>query len=590
LSDRILPYYSRELTFIRRLGAEFARENPKIAGRLRLAEESVDDPHVARLIESFAFLNARIRRKLDDDFPELTHALLSTLYPHYLAPVPSMSIVQFDPQEEMSSGQVVKKGELLETSPVDGEMCRFRTCYRTDVWPIEIEKAKLTGRPLVAPKVPVSTGAVASLWLGLRCITPDVTFAALSPSSLRFYIRGQAQHVFELYELILNNCVGVALARGPDDPEPYFLRPTSVKPVGFARDEGMLPYKASSFPGYRLLTEFFVFPRKFLFFEITDLPPGLGRVGEDLQIFIYLDRASTTAEQSVTKETFALGCTPMVNLFSHVAEPIRLTHTHSEYRVVPDSRRPMGLEAYSVDAVVATAPDGHEQEFMPFYSVRHAAREGSPRHFWYANREPAANVGRQQLPGTEVSLTLVDLDFQPSAPQDWTIVPQTTCLNRDLPARLPFGGGQPYLQFAEAGAAVGEIRCLTPPTPTLRPPLQHGALWRLVSHLTLNHLSLEDGERGTEALREILRLYDFRDSAETRGMIDGLLNVECRGVAGRVPARRRGGICRGVEVRACSSASSACTARSTRSRARWRRSRDAKECCDDGRREQPIRY
>jgi type VI secretion system protein ImpG len=215
--------------------------------------------------------------------------------------------------------------------------------------------------------------------------------------------------------------------------------------------------------------------------------------------------------------------------------------------VVPDARRPLAHEIYSIDRVVATSPDNKQIELHPFYSVRHAVEGRQQRAFWHATRRPAGYAAGQIDRGTEVFLSIVDLDFLPSAPADWTLDVETTCLNRDLPRRLPFGGGQPRLQLS-SGAPLSRVACLTPPTPTLRPLLQRGTLWRLISHLSLNHLSLVDSEHGADALREILKLYDFMDSAETRAMIEGVLSVRGQRVVGRVGGSVAAGFCRGFQV------------------------------------------
>jgi type VI secretion system protein ImpG len=260
-------------------------------------------------------------------------------------------------------------------------------------------------------------------------------------------------------------------------------------------------------------------------------------------VFFYLNRVLPELERDVSADTFRLCCTPVVNLYRQRSEPIQLTHTETEYRVVPDARRPLAHEVYSIDRVNALPPEGEPVEFVPFFSVKHASEDHARSRFWHSMRRPAG--GAVGDGGTEVFLSLVDLEFNPSAPADWTLDVETTCLNRDLPHRLPFGGDQPLLQFREGGALVSRILCLTPPTRTLRPALQRGALWRLISHLALNHLSLVDGGEGAEALREILKLYDFADSEETRSMIDGILSVQSRRVAGRAES---GAVCRGVEV------------------------------------------
>lgn len=550
MTDDLLPHYNRELAFLRKLGAEFADANPKIAGRLRLSADGItEDPHVARLIEAVAFLNARIRRKLDDDFPELTQALLGVLHPHYLAPIPSMAIVQFTGQADATSAFSIPRGSLLETAPVEGEVCRFTTGADADVLPVEIESAKLTGRPLLAPAAAAVPEAVASLRVVLRCRAPGVTFAKLSPKSLRFFLRGASEQSSALYELLLNDCVALALARAPDDPAPRKLRTADLRPVGLGADEGLLPCPAEGFPGYRLLTEYFAFPEKFSFVEISGLgPAAFADFGPRLEVFLYLRRTSTDLEREVSRDSLALGCVPIVNLFAHRAEPIRLQQTESEVRVVPDAGRPLGLEVWSVDRVRAISREGEVETYDPFFSVRHATRDAATRKFWNASRSPSPRRGDRATPGTEVDLAIVDLDLRPSAPADRVIEVETTCLNRDLPSRLPFGGAEPRLSLLGA-APLERIACLTRPTPTLRPPLGRGALWRLVSHLSLNHLSISGPGDAAEALREILKLYDFRDSAETRATIDGLVSVRSRPTAGRAPSARGGGICRGVEVR-----------------------------------------
>ncbi len=552
MSSELLDFYNQELGFIRQLAGEFAEAHPKIANRLRLTRDTCDDPHVERLLEGFAYLTARLRLKLDDDFPELSEALLGVLYPHYTAPVPSLAVVQFelDPtQNQLLAGHTLERHAQLETEPIDGEPCRFRTCYPVTLWPVDVKAASLAKPPFAAPATPRSGQAAAVLRLALRCRDAQVRFADLQLAALRFFLKGQAQHVYRLYELLFNNVLEVAVAAGPADPAPRLLEAGRVRPVGFGRDEGLLPYTPRSLLGYRLLTEFFALPEKFLFFELTGLEaPALAKIGNQLEIFFYLNQTAAELEKHVTADTFRLGCTPVVNLYSQRAEPIQLTHTEFEYRVVPDARRPLAHEVYSVDRVRASSPDDEQVEFQPFFAVKHATAHKAYPTFWYSARRPAETAEDHVDHGTEVFLSLVDLGFDPSAPADWTVDVETTCLNRDLPARLPFGGDQPRLQLTAGGALIGKVSCLTPPTPTVRPKPGRGTLWRLVSHLALNHLTLADQDGKADALREVLKLYDVGESEEARKMIEGVVSVRHRRVAGRVGGALDGGVCRGVEV------------------------------------------
>lgn len=544
MADDLLPYYNRELTQIRRLAAEFADAHPKIAGRLRVSRDAVEDPHVARLIEAFAFLNARVRRKLDDDFPELTDALLDVLYPHYLAPTPSMAIARFQAQPDLAGSFELPAGSQLETEPVAGEPCRYRTAYPVTLWPIEVASATLAGRPLVAPANPAMAQAASCLRLTLRGARPDVTFTGLGLDRLRFFLAGQPQHVHALYELILNDTISVAFADGANDRAPVIVGPEAIRPVGFERDEGVLPFPARSFIGYRLLTEYFSFPEKFLFFDLDQIArKTLMNSGNSLEVFFYLRRTSIELERSVSAANFQIGCTPIVNLFRQRAEPIHLSHATSEYRVVPDARRPHAMEVHSIRSVVAGGGDEEPVTFSPFYGLKHAG-PGSGGPFWHAGRRDLP--GGQ--PGTEMFLSFVDPDFAPTRPARQIVSVETECTNRDLPSLLPFGGGHPVMQLVAGSAAVASVTCVTPPTPTIRAPKRHRGRWRLISHLSLNHLSLVGGEDGVAALREILRLYDFRDTAETRAILDGIVSVEgALGVA-RVGRGAESAVCRGMDV------------------------------------------
>jgi type VI secretion system protein ImpG len=543
--DELLPYYDRELSYLRRLAAEFAQAHPEAAGQLRISPDTIEDPHVARLMEATAFLNARIRRKIDDDFPELTDAILGVLYPHYLAPIPSMAIVRFDCQDDLTGSFTLPAGTEIETEAVKDETCRFRTCYETELWPIEVAEGKLSGLPLTAPPNPRASGAAACLRLSLRCVNDSMTISELGPERLRFFLRGQPQEVYPLYEMLFNNVISVALADSASDPNPVILGADAIRAVGFEPAEGVMPFPKRSFLGYRLLTEYFAFPEKYLFFDVTNLSAKtLLESGRTLEVFIYFNRASKNLERSVSRETFGTGCTPVVNLFHQRAEPIRLTQTKSEYRVVPDARREGALEVQSIDGVFATTPEGEEIEIDAFFSMKHAVDAQRHRRYWRLNRRATSLLER----GTEVFLSLYDSDADPDMPADWVLSVDTSCSNRDLPNDLPFGGGHPHLKLANPVNEVAGIACMTAPTPTLRPPSGQRSHWRLVSHLSLNHLSLIDSDSGADALREILRLYNFRDSPETRTIIDSILSIKSSRVAARAPIGGRSVICRGLEI------------------------------------------
>ncbi|TCT02458.1 type VI secretion system baseplate subunit TssF [Aquabacter spiritensis] len=544
--DDLLPYYNRELLYLRQMGQEFAERHPRIAGHLRLSGDAIDDPHVSRLIEGVAFLNARVERRLDDEFPELVDTLLEVLYPHYLAPIPAMATVQFKPKPEVTVPQLIPADTELDSEPVGGESCRFRTRYPVTLWPIAVSDAGLKGRPIAAPPNPRGMGAHSCLRLAVRCTAPDLTFAELQPEHLRIFLRGQASQAYGLHELIFNHTVSIALADSPSDPNPVILPPEAVRPVGFAPDENMLPFAPQSQPAYRTLTEFFAFPDKFLYFDIDLSAKVLRDAGPELYVFFYFNKSDAALERSISKEMFALGCTPIVNLFRQRAEPILAAQNRLEYRVIPDVRRQEALEVHSLLSVTATNADGEQRSIQPFYSRSNLADRRARVAYWSLARRQTQN----RIPGTETYLSFSDLDPTFSN-ADLVVSTDALCLNRDLPAKLPYGGGHPILSPVR-GIPADDILCISPLTPTVRLPGGSGRNWRLVSHLLLNHLSLT-GEQGLDALKEILQLYDFRDSPESKRMILGLTGLKAKRGTARAP-RRPGdvawgdAICRGIDI------------------------------------------
>jgi type VI secretion system protein ImpG len=542
-------YYENELAYLRTLGAEFKRKYPKIADRLQLDDNIVSDPHAERILEGFAFLAARIHTRLDDDFPEIADALLSVVYPHFQRPTPSFSVVQLlpDPGQKLSTGAVIDRGSMVAARQAQGVVCRFRTCYETTIWPVEVASAEWTTAESLDPPVRGS-GSTAVIRLVIRCQS-EATLGKLGIDSLRFFLNGTGEHPFALYEMLLNNTTQV-LARDPQSPRkpPYRFGREALRPVGFEPDDALLPYPKRSFEGYRLLQEYFAFPQKFLFFELHGLRQATAGFQDAVEILFFLspferaDRREMLETRTVTG-AFRLNCTPIVNLFSQTADPILLTHTRHEYAITPDSRRPKGIEVLSIDEVVSASPGSSEvQPYDPFYSCRHSSGDGKPRTFWYAKRRP---LPWRTDGGTDMFISLVDLSGRPCVPEASALTCRLTCTNRDLPSRLPSGSESGDFEL-EGGGVVRRMTALIPPTPSYPAPSEGAALWRLVSHLSLNHLSLVN--EGREALQEMLRLYDLGNPIHNRRQIDGIRAVSSSPHFARVLSEHGIGFARGTLV------------------------------------------
>ncbi|AKJ28556.1 type VI secretion system baseplate subunit TssF [Caldimonas brevitalea] len=558
--EELLPHYERELAFLRSHAKDFAQRYPKIAGRLMMAGDVSEDPHVERLIESFALLAARVHKRLDDDFPLFTETLLEVLYPHYLRPFPSCSIAQFNlgtSAGQMSNGARVERHSLLTTRPVRGVACKFRTAYDVDLLPLRLSSASFRMAVAAPEGTRLPPKATSVLSLQLELLSPQFSFDALIGKSLRIYLDGEASQVSVLRETLCARVAGMMVQSTPYGPwsGPY-RQPITL--AGFGDDEALIDFDARSHQAYRLLTEFFAFPEKFNFVDIP-LPKALGAVGNARSLTLHLMLSGVRADsdearllETIGAQNFQLGCTPVVNLFGQNADPIRVTHTSASYPLLTDSRRAYAYEVSAVKKVfrVQQTPQGETvEEFRPFYSLRHdelARDDGNGSiggRYWYTHRDA---VVAEHSPGYELELSIVDVDFDPASPQTDTLSIEVMATNRDLPTLLSVGnpGGDLFL---EGGSVAREIRLLRKPTAPHRFERGRGALWRLISHLSLNHLSLSAG--GVDALKEMLRLYDLPRSAVNQRQIDGVVAVDYRSATAWLQGNPFATFVRGTEVR-----------------------------------------
>jgi type VI secretion system protein ImpG len=484
-------YYQEELELLRELGREFSREHPALAPHLA---EAGTDPDVERVLEGVAYLTGGIRERLDDDFPQLTQTLLEMLWPHYLRPVPSTSIVEFahPAKPRVSSSERIVRGTTeLESVPVDGTPCRFRTCYDVDFHPLRIAEARL------------ESGGRGALRVRFE-VVGNAKLGELRLDPLRLYLHsGDLSLSTTLYFWLLRH-VEVAelevVKGGKLHRAPLPARPPPVRPAGVREEEGLFPYPRHSFLGYRLLQEYFTLPQKFLFVEVFGLG-ALAELAPETSFDLVLRfRERPPDGLRVSADNVRLYCTPVVNLTARDADPIRLDHRKTSYLLRPSDPEPNHFEVYSVETVTGLAHGtGERREYLPFYSFRHGMSPGDPRAIYYQLRRAPA-VGK---PNSDVYLSFVTAEERGRLPETETISVELTCTNRRLPEGLKPGD---IRQHTDVSPQFAEFRNLTPLTPSVMPPLGGGFHWRLISHLALNRVSLVS----PDALRGILGLYNFQ--------------------------------------------------------------------------------
>ncbi len=547
---------------MRESGGEFAREFPKIAGRLGLDEFKCADPYVERLLEGFAFLAARVQLKIDAEFPQFTQSMLETVFPHYLAPTPSMAVVQLRPdfkQSAIDQGYRLPRGTVLNSLIGKDQQtaCKYLTAHEVTLRPLRVAEAAYVVRGVGALEVPRRLEGRAALRISLEC-AEGRTIQELGLDEVVLFVRG-GETAMRVYEQLFARCSGVVVRSGESSSGGQVLESSHVSPVGFAEEEALLPYSPRSFGGYRLLQEYFALPDRFMFVKFSGLAEAAARCESSrLDLLAVLTAAEDDLESAVDTANFALHCTPAVNLFARRADRINVDDRRSEMHVVPDRTRPLDFEVHLITGVTGYGSTaGSERPFRPFYAATDREADlGESSGYYVVNRlrRPASARARQRGPrssylGSEVYLSLVDPEAAPYSEDLRQLSIETLCTNRDLPLQMSVGSGRGDF-LLEVSAPVAEAKCLSGPTAPRNAWAEGEASWRLVSHLCLNYMSLvadEDG-RGATRLRNLLKLYGDPASPGLRKQVDGLVDVTARPIVRRVLTEGPVAFARGLEV------------------------------------------
>jgi len=568
MDPRLLKYYNRELQHVREVGAEFAAEFPKIAGRLGMDTFECSDPYVERLFEGFAFMAARVQLKVDSEFPNFTQQLLQIVYPHYLSATPSMTVVEFKPDladATMAEGVVIPQGASLRSLIGKDEQtsCEYRTSQAVQLLPLQIAAvdylptlAAVSSRGLTAGKT--RTAVKAALRIVLRT-TAGVKFRQIALDKLPLFLRGAGNIPYRLYEQFLANTVALAgkFNDGASTRIEY-LDGRRVRGMGFEREEALLRQTPRSFDGYRILQEYFAFPERFLFVELNGLSALASRCdSEEMELFVLFDRSDAQLVDALDQNNLALFCAPAINLFPKRADRIHIDHRQSEYHVVVDRGRPMDYEVYSISDVVGYGSEaGGEQSFLPFYGSKAAYHNPQETAFYTLKRQQRVLSFKQRRKGvrssyigSEVFIALVDAAEAPYASNLDQLGLETLCTNRDLPLVMPVGAGETDFTL-QISAPVKAIRCIAGPTRPQPAAYEADTVWRLINHLSLNYLSLidTDAKTGAAALRELLNLYAGHREAVIKKQIEGVISVGAKNIVRRIDTAGPTVFGRGLEI------------------------------------------
>ena len=552
MDTRFLDYYNKELAYLKELGGEFASSFPKVAGHLGMHGNTVSDPYVERLMEGFAFLASRIHLKMDAEFPRFSQRLLEVVFPHYLAPTPSMAIVQipFDLNEAAKSsthGALLPRGSVLTSRAIPGikTRCNFVTGHDLESWPIEIIEASagvLAGDFPILGRQLRGKQAKGEVRLRLQC-QRGLADGPLQLDKLTFFIAADDALATLIYEKLIGHTVGVVISAPHSTKQAVVLAADSLQPEGFATEQALLPTDPRVFQGYRLLHEYFAFPQRFMFFSINGLKQALHQLDQtSFEITMVLDCDPQGLVGAVDKSSFALNCVPVINIFPRHGNRMLLTEDGVEHHVVPDRTRPLDYEVYRVDSV-----DGFDRgnnpitSFVPFYShVGHQSR--GEQAYFSTRRAPrrlseaaARRGGRSSYLGSEVFLSLVDAQEAPWSQAIDQLSIQMLLTNRDLPLLMPVNGDRDMEVESDQSMRWGRV-LRGPSTPRFA-LADADVTWRLISHLSLNYLALrdQDPQSGAVVLRELLSLYaDLADPMVAKHA-QSIISVHTKAITRRLP-------------------------------------------------------
>lgn len=569
MDPRLLDLYEKELRYFRESASEFAQAYPKIARRLAIDGTDVADPYVERLIEATAFLSSRVALKLDAEYPRFTGHLLDIVYPHFLAPAPSMIVARLDVDPgdtNLARGATLPRGSGLRSqhASAQGTRCDFRTAQALTIWPIEVTSARYFS---YAPDLPLTKhpeGRDIRGGVRVRLQTGEgLMFSQLPVDELAFHLGGGEDVAWRLHDCLLADPVGAmvrSIAESPADSAMQYLPGSAIDAVGFGENEALLPQTATGFSGFRLLQEYFAFPQRFQFVRLRHLAGALAHMhSREIELVFLFSHGDAALEPLIDASHMQLHCVPAINLFPKRLDRVNLSEGVSQFHLLVDRTRPQDFEIHSVTEVVghgvaSDSEESREQEFLPFYAAFHGSRHAHPAYFT-TTREPRVLSTRQRQEGhrsshvgSEMFMQIVDPQDAPYSPRLRQLSVAALCTNRDLPLLLPLGNGN-ELYCVDAFPVQG-VSVVRGPSSPYSPVVSHGLGWQALDHLALNYLSLSDADprQGANALREMLALYAGRGDRTRQVLVQALQSVTSRAVSRRLPAPGPIAFGRGLEV------------------------------------------
>ncbi|HIE5946811.1 type VI secretion system baseplate subunit TssF [Burkholderia cepacia] len=541
--DQLLPHYERELALLRRSIGTFATRYPKIAVRLGISGDHSEDPHIERMLQSFALLAADIGNRLDDNYPEFAEALLGMLYPQYLRTVPACAIAQFDVSDmfdKLSEASSIARDTELASKVED---CRFRTVYDVALAPVRISTARYASATAAPSDVVLPPSTTGLLSITFQVARSDFGIEAV-PSPLRIHVNGAR----EVVGAVIDTMTMRTAAAFVENVERRWSTLTTppLTAVGYDGAEKLIDEDDGP-PALRLLSEYFAFPKKFDFVDV-DLAALVRVAGSSQQLTLHLaicdvhpDSWTAQRLKNLSADHLKLFCTPIVNLFRLTSLPLKRNPTTDTYPVQSQNTDAAGIEIWSVDAVRTTTRESRANIIHPFTSLMHGSSAKPAGPYWVLKQHNAASPSGKK----ETALSLVELDGRPATDTGIEqITADVSCSNGSLPRAIRAGAEDGDL-VNEQGTMVSRIMMLDAPTEVARLSSEGSAAWRLITQFAPHSIDLT--RTGLVELKRLLRQFAAQSAGHTN-LLDGLTNLSHRVKQLWLPGKPMPRFVRGLEV------------------------------------------
>ncbi|MCH7336121.1 type VI secretion system baseplate subunit TssF [Acinetobacter sp. NIPH 2699] len=539
--EQLLPYYEKQLQEFGQQSREFAQKYPKIAQRLSLNQEQIDDPHIERLIQAFSLISARIDKKLADSYDVFTYSLFEVMFPQYLRHFPACSVVSFEDInkiKQLTSPHLIPQKTALRSRSFKGVQCEFNTTNDVRLLPIALTELDFQ----TSPSTHMHLNQNATLSLKFEVFN-DAQHCVLE-EKLPIYLDAISNFPLQVLDSIFRKETAFSVRVGSrivEIPNPFMV-------MGFTEQESLLPVDQHTHHAYRLLMEYFCFPEKFnyLNLDLSQLK-GILQQQPSFEILIHLklnlnDQAVVRNYSELNIANFKLFTTPAINLFEKQAEPQKIAHTQLQYPLVTDAHHPELYQVYSVvEMNMVREKTNQEQSYLPvlpFFAMSHYHND-HVQFFYALNYIPSSNKTMQ------MGYSIVSKHLKPYEIKSDFISTKLLCSNGDLPHEA-LGQSNNILNLNDSSLARRAL-ILKRPTSPFEFDKNKNEQWRIISHLSLNTLALMKGD-ALSHVKELLALYNLPHSKENILLIDALKTLNFSTTNKLVNAKPFPMFIRGVKV------------------------------------------